>query len=117
MKSRGEVGAVTGGFEELKSKKDDNASFEQDVDAVVKEVKELLLRKRDDYGTENISRFGELGVVIRLSDKLDRLVNLVVKPKLSGKGGNAVNNEPIDDTWLDIIGYGILGLLQHRQLR
>ena len=115
-KSRGEVGEVAG-FEKLESKKDDNAGFEQDVDDVVKEVKELLLRKRNDYGTENISRFGELGVVIRLSDKLDRLVNLVVKPKLSGKGGNAVNNEPIDDTWLDIIGYGILGLLQHRQLR
>jgi len=103
------------GFEKLKSKKDDNANFEQDVDDVVKEVKELLLRKRNDYGTENISRFGELGVVIRLSDKLDRLINLVVKPKLSGEGGNAVNNEPVDDTWLDIIGYGILGLLQHRE--
>ena len=116
MESRGEIGAVAE-FEKLESKKDDNASFEQDVDDVVKEVKELLLRKRSDYGSENISRFGELGVVIRLSDKLDRLVNLVVKPKLSGKGGNAVNNEPIDDTWLDIIGYGILGLLQHRQRR
>jgi len=116
MKSRSEVGEVTG-FEKLESKKDDNAGFEQDIDDVIKEVKELLLRKRNDYGTENISRFGELGVVIRLSDKLDRLVNLVVKPKLSGKGGNAVNNEPVDDTWLDIIGYGILGLLQHRQLR
>lgn len=74
---------------------------------VALEAVELLERKRRDYGPYNLKRFGEKGIVIRLGDKFDRLVNLVVV-------GKEPANEAVEDTWMDVIGYGILGLLEHR---
>jgi len=70
------------------------------------EYLDLFASKQNDYGVNNIGFFGEQGVVIRLHDKIQRLIRMVwkqVQPK----------NESIRDTWLDVIGYGIIGLLTH----
>lgn len=70
------------------------------------EVAHLLARKRVDYGWQNIAESGEEGVVLRLQDKINRLRTL-------GANGKP-NNESIEDTWADVAGYGIIGLLVHR---
>lgn len=36
----------------------------------------LMDRKQQDYGSKNISKFGTFGVLVRLSDKIERLKNL-----------------------------------------
>jgi hypothetical protein len=57
---------------------------------------ELLASKQHDYGHENINRFGSNGVLVRLWDKVSRYENLL---------GRGAENEPIDDTLKDMVGY------------
>ena len=67
-------------------------------------VTETLVRKQRDYGHENIRRFGRTGLIIRCHDKVARLENLC--------GSDfEPNNESIDDTLLDIIGYSAIGIM------
>ena len=74
------------------------------------EIAELLDRKRADYGTENIKKFGSYGVLVRVSDKVERLINL-------SKRNNKPNFESVEDTWRDIAGYAILALIELREGR
>jgi len=84
--------------------------FAREIAIITEEVQDLLVQKRHDYGPGNIPKFGEKGVVVRLFDKAERLANLVWEDK-------APNFEAVEDTWKDVIGYGILGLLEHRKHR
>lgn len=72
------------------------------------EITELLCRKGTDYGPHNLSRFGELGILIRVSDKIDRLISM-------GKNTAVVIDETIEDTWKDIAGYALLALVERRK--
>lgn len=80
-------------------------SFDEAVYMKVSEIANTLIKKRIDYGSENLKPFGELGILIRVYDKVSRLKNLLYdnprKPK----------NEAIEDTWLDIAGYAVLALM------
>ena len=67
------------------------------------EVAALLIRKQADYGHENIARFGRIGLMVRMHDKVARLENL--HRDISG----APNNESIEDNLLDLIGYSTIG--------
>lgn len=60
--------------------------------------------KQYDYGPGNIAGFGEVGVLVRLNDKIERLKNLMLNNK-------EINNESVYDTWLDIANYGLIGLM------
>lgn len=60
--------------------------------------------KQYDYGPGNIAGFGEVGVLIRLNDKIERLKNLMLNNK-------EATNESVYDTWLDIANYGLIGLM------
>jgi hypothetical protein len=77
---------------------------------VAEEIACLLDRKGQDYGTENIKKFGSYGVLVRVSDKVERLINL------SRKEGQ-VNFESVEDSWKDIAGYAILALIELREGR
>jgi len=63
-------------------------------------------KKQQDYSSSNIAEFGEIGVMIRMNDKFNRLKNLLLNNK-------APRNESIDDTWLDIGVYAFIGKLCH----
>lgn len=75
---------------------------------VALECVKLLDRKHADYGPGNIAAFGEFGLTVRLSDKIERLKNLVrmETPK----------NESLEDTYMDIANYGIIALMVRRNL-
>ena len=62
-----------------------------------------LCKKQHDYGHGNINRFGIYGVIVRLSDKIERLENLnkIETP----------HNESKHDTLLDIVGYCVIALM------
>jgi hypothetical protein len=79
--------------------------------AAAHEVAQLLVRKQRDYGTENISRFGRIGLMIRMHDKVARLEHLA---ELRGSGG-VPENESIDDNLMDVIGYSTIGLMWEDQ--
>lgn len=69
----------------------------------------LFDKKQQDYGSDNISAFGEKGVVVRTNDKMERLKTLVWND-------NDPNNEKVIDTWDDLAVYGIIGGLCHRDM-
>jgi hypothetical protein len=79
--------------------------------AVAEEIAQLLDRKRADYGSENIKKFGSQGVLVRVSDKVERLINL------TGDKERKINFEGLEENWADIAGYSILALLELREGR
>ena len=78
---------------------------------------ELFLRKQHDYGPGNIAVGTQLqtqdeihlsltGLWFRMNDKIQRLKNML----LSGRE-NAVEDEPLEDAYLDISNYGIMATI------
>ena len=88
--------------------------------AIMGEMYELFAAKHMDYGLNNISLGGDIlnskedkkfsltGLAIRLTDKISRLKNLLIN------GKNFVKGEGMEDTFIDIANYGIIGLLVGR---
>ena len=87
---------------------------------IQKEMYEMFARKHMDYGLNNIALGGDIvnnsddkqfsltGLCIRLTDKISRLKNLLINGKAFVEG------EGIQDTFIDIANYGIIGLLVGR---
>lgn len=67
---------------------------------------QLLDRKQQDYGPNNIAEFGMFGVVVRMTDKFWRLKNLL------GKGRRRkAQNESVRDSFRDIANYATIAIL------
>ena len=88
--------------------------------AIVEEQLELFSKKHLDYGMANISAgtllsteeeraFALTGLWYRISDKISRWKNLLINNK-------KINNEPLTDTYQDIVNYGIIAQLVERGL-
>ena len=87
---------------------------------IQKEMYKMFARKHMDYGLNNIALGGDIvnnsddkqfsltGLCIRLTDKISRLKNLLVN------GRSFVKGEGMEDTFIDIANYGIIGLLVGR---
>ena len=87
---------------------------------IQEEQYEMFARKHLDYGLNNIALGGDIvnnsddkqfsltGLCIRLTDKISRLKNLLVN------GRSFVEGEGMEDTFIDIANYGIIGLLVGR---
>jgi hypothetical protein len=71
------------------------------------EAKAVLVRKHKDYGPDNIARApgGALnGIRVRVHDKLSRINHLI-------DTGAEPENESLRDSFLDLVNYGIIGLM------
>lgn len=73
---------------------------------------QVLDRKQQDYGPGNISAFGEVGVLVRCNDKIERLKNLWN----TGRLRDGACEESAEDSWLDLSNYGIIAVLVRRNL-
>jgi len=83
-------------------------NMEHNIDVIIAELKNLLLKKHQDYGPLNISNApgGAInGLRVRMYDKLARINNLYEK------GGDTPNYESIADSFMDLANYAIIGLL------
>lgn len=81
--------------------------FEQDAWDVYEELCDILVKKQNDYGPNNIQNApgGPLnGLQVRLYDKMSRLVNLI-------QSGKKPENESLRDTFVDIANYGVIGMM------
>lgn len=80
-----------------------------EFDKIVKEMREIIAKKNNDYGDDNIGALGEKGIFVRIWDKVSRLKSLVWLNK------NAqVSNESIDDTLMDLANYAIINMIVRR---
>ena len=74
---------------------------------------ELFCKKQMDYGPSNIAmgtsletneekRLSLIGLIVRINDKIQRLINLVIK------NNREAQNEPTVDAFKDLACYGII---------
>jgi len=84
--------------------------FVNEAENITREVIDLLVRKGKDYGDEPLKKFGLRGIVMRLHSKIERATTIYFK----NEGQNSVSDETTEDTFKDIIGYGILALLMQK---
>ena len=74
---------------------------------------EVFCKKQMDYGPSNIAmgtsldtdeekRLSKIGLIVRINDKVQRLINLVVK------NNRKAQNEPTIDAFKDLACYGII---------
>jgi hypothetical protein len=87
-------------------------SFDVACFIIATEIAELVIKKQHDYGHGNINAYGELGIKVRVSDKKERLKNLL--DKIDEELNSKPLNESLEDSWMDIAGYGIIGLMWTR---
>ena len=80
-------------------------TFEEKVDREMLMVRRLLLAKDRDYGSANLDKHGIVGITIRMSDKLARLENVMMKKECAVP-------EKVEDTLRDLIGYAIQYLIR-----
>jgi len=87
---------------------------------ILREQYLLFCHKMHDYGKGNIMLGGDcnnpedrklalMGTTIRLNDKSNRLVNLILKNKENS------TNETIEDTFQDMVNYSIISLIVNRE--
>ena len=83
---------------------------------IQKEQYELFCKKQMDYGPSNIAmgtelktneerRLSKIGLIVRINDKVQRLINLVIK------SNREAQNEPTLDAFKDLAVYGIIAQL------
>jgi len=77
------------------------------------EIYNLLVNKQFNYGPKNIIEFGILGIIVRMYDKVARLVNLITKADSLKNALNVstIKDESIIDTLFDIVGYCTMALM------
>jgi len=68
------------------------------------EALELFTKKNIDYG-DAFSKYGVIGVLMRIEDKLQRSMSI------TKNGVNLVNDEGIRDTLLDLHNYSAMALM------
>ena len=81
----------------------DNDEFKKILD----QMYETYQKKNSDYGssfTNLMDEFGMVSLIIRLTDKLNRLKSITKKNEI------LVKDESMEDTLLDLANYAVLGV-------
>ncbi len=82
-------------------------TFREALGQILDEMADTIVSKQSDYGSRNISDFGEFGVLVRANDKMARLRNLY-------NTGKSPQNESVDDSWIDLANYAVLAMMLRR---
>ncbi len=94
-------------------------TFEVAMEMEWAQARALMLRKQAAYGAKNIEVFGELGVLVRASDKLERLKHLArrkfTRPIQADADPDQADADPewetVEDTWRDLMNYALIALM------
>ena len=82
-------------------------TLDQAFELINDELLATFLKKHRDYGKGNILAIKELGIAMRITEKAQRLINLLTT-------GQTPANESLEDTWTDIAVYAVLAKLYRR---
>jgi len=75
------------------------------IESILNDSFNLGVSKNNDYGSDNILKFGIIGIIVRLGDKIARYKNLTTNKNIEQK----VKDESLKDTLMDIINYATYG--------
>lgn len=103
----------------IKKMEKNNPEMTNEFKKILQQQYELFCMKMNDYGKGNIMLGGDykseqdrkyalMGTTIRLNDKTNRLINLILKSEKN------VVSESIEDTFQDIVNYAIISLIVSR---
>jgi hypothetical protein len=76
---------------------------------IIEECKNISIKKNRDYGCDTMLRFASKGLVVRMYDKVERLINLVWNNQAPN-----VSDEKIEDTAKDLINYAVYLVMMQR---
>jgi hypothetical protein len=76
----------------------------QQLREIQKNALELFRKKNKDYG-DAFAKFGVIGVLMRIEDKLQRGIS-ITKNQI-----NLVNDESLEDTLIDLHNYAAMALM------
>ena len=76
----------------------------EQLETVQKDALELFKKKNTDYG-DAFAKFGVIGVLMRIEDKIQRSLSI------SKKNITMVNDESIRDTLLDLHNYAAMAIM------
>lgn len=85
----------------------DQGDFEERARKILDRVYDILIKKNRDYGGASFD-MGLAGAYVHCHDKESRLRSLISRFYLSEE---APNFEGIEDTFLDLIGYSVIGTI------
>jgi hypothetical protein len=92
------------------------STLDQAFSQVNEELLQMFLKKHKDYGKGNILSVKELGIAMRVTEKIERLKNLLMKEELcKGDIKTKPANESLEETWTDIAVYAVLAILFRRK--
>jgi len=80
-----------------------DAAFSEVSDELLK----MFLKKHRDYGKGNILSIKELGIAFRMTEKTERLKNLLMTKSKPA-------NESIEETMIDVAVYAVIGVMFRR---
>lgn len=80
----------------------DPKTLEESFQKICDELLATFIQKHRDYGKGNIQSIKELGIAFRLSEKIERLKNLLMNPSQTPV------NESISDNIKDVAVYAII---------
>ena len=82
---------------------------------ILDQMYQVHLDKNADYSPANVLGVGEIGIIVRMWDKMTRLMNLLgfeIKVEFIGYSApKEAKNESISDSFLDMSVYSIIGVL------
>lgn len=90
-----------------KPKKSTPQTLDEAFEAVCQEMEIMFIKKHNDYGKGNILANKELGIAMRVSEKVERLKHLLLTCQDPA-------NESVEETWVDIGVYAIIAVMYKR---
>lgn len=81
-------------------------TWNEALDIVIQQFKDIMLQRHLKYGTGNINAFGEVGCIVRITDKIERL-----KQWYNSPNETVFDDETLEDTWIDAGNYAIIRML------
>lgn len=82
--------------------------------AVCLDIGQTLIDKQKGYGKGNILEFRETGLIVRMSDKKSRLKNMIIDNPQHSEDAKKIETK--EDTYRDMAGYSVIGMLLNRKL-
>lgn len=80
-----------------------NQELETRLAQLLQQVYETFKIKLASYGSGSISEFGTKGVLVRMMDKMQRLLNILWEDK-----DDPLSDETIEDTLIDLADYALI---------
>lgn len=82
-------------------------SLDEAFSLINEELLLMFLKKHKDYGKGNILSIEELGIALRIAEKVERIKHLL-------KNDKGPENESIEETWIDIAVYAVIAVMFRR---